>query len=211
MLAKFAVLVDYYECSESVDLAVSVWIADLRTNTPIPATYCRDLVLWIWISWTFKLSDLFERATAVAIRQSTELVQNLGLPIPGWITDRLVSRRYRAMEAIVSGLSEQIYVYRSASYICPMSTAHSLSCGGMLMGTLTKQMHSLDLTSSQLGFAFSGQTFDDLCMRARSIRSETWYHSNYNPHRCTLGAAIVPIVDLAVTMVVGLDLRDESA
>lgn len=86
MLAKFALLVDYYECNESVDLAVSIWVADLRVKAPIPKTYCRDLILWIWISWTFKLSDLFKQATAVTIRQSTEPIHNLGLPIPVRIT-----------------------------------------------------------------------------------------------------------------------------
>jgi hypothetical protein len=86
MLAKFAVLADYYECGESVDLLVDIWVADLRVNTPIPTTYCRDLILWMWISWTFKLLDLFKQVTAVAIGQSAGPVRNLGLPIPTWIT-----------------------------------------------------------------------------------------------------------------------------
>lgn len=86
MLAKFAILVDYYECSESVDLLVEIWVSDLKVKTPIPTTYCRDLILWIWISWTFKLSKLFKEATAVVIQQSDEPVRNLGLPIPAWIT-----------------------------------------------------------------------------------------------------------------------------
>jgi hypothetical protein len=86
MLAKFAVLADYYECSESVDLFVNIWLADLRVKTPIPTTYCRDLILWLWISWIFKLPELFKQVTAVAIVQSAEPVRNLGLPIPTWIT-----------------------------------------------------------------------------------------------------------------------------
>jgi hypothetical protein len=86
MLAKFAVLADYYECGESVDLMVDIWVADLRVKTPVPTTYCRDLILWMWISWTFKLSDLFKEATAVVTQQSPEPVRNLGLPIPAWMT-----------------------------------------------------------------------------------------------------------------------------
>jgi hypothetical protein len=85
MLAKFAVLADYYECSESVDLFVNIWLADLRVRTPIPTTYCRDLILWLWISWIFKLPELFKQVTAVAIVQSPEPFRNLGLPIPAWI------------------------------------------------------------------------------------------------------------------------------
>lgn len=86
MLAKFAVLTDYYECGESVDLIVGLWVADLRAKTAIPTRYCRDLILWIWISWTFKLSDVFKKVTAVAITQSDEPIPDLGLPIPAWIT-----------------------------------------------------------------------------------------------------------------------------
>jgi hypothetical protein len=51
MLAKIAVLADYYECEESIQLFVDVWVADLREKTPVPHTYCRNLILWLWISW----------------------------------------------------------------------------------------------------------------------------------------------------------------
>lgn len=69
MLAKFAGLVDYSECGESVDLMVDIWVADLKVKTPISPTYCRDLILWMWISCTFKLSDLIKQVTAVVIQQ----------------------------------------------------------------------------------------------------------------------------------------------
>jgi hypothetical protein len=86
MLAKIAILTDYYECGESIELFTDVWVARVRARTPIPTTYCRNLILWIWISWAFRLSDLFKQTTAVAIKQCTEPVRNLGLPIPAWIT-----------------------------------------------------------------------------------------------------------------------------
>ena len=39
MLAKIAVIADYYKCCESTELFTDMWIADLETKTPIPATY----------------------------------------------------------------------------------------------------------------------------------------------------------------------------
>lgn len=78
------------------------------------------------------------------------------------------------------------------------------------MGALTKRMDSLDLISPQSDTAFLGQTFDALCVKARSIESETWFHSHYSPHSCNLETAVGSIIDLAVTMVAGLDLSDES-
>lgn len=86
MLAKIAVLADYYECSDSIQLFVDIWLADLQQRAPIPMTYCRDLILWLWISWALRLSETFEQVTSVIVRQSTEPVRNLALPIPSWIT-----------------------------------------------------------------------------------------------------------------------------
>jgi hypothetical protein len=56
MLAKTAVLVDCYECSEAIELFFTMWIADLRNNSAVPSTYCRELVLWIWIAWVFDIN-----------------------------------------------------------------------------------------------------------------------------------------------------------
>jgi hypothetical protein len=86
MLAKIAVLVDYYKCDEAVELFKDHWLADLRKKTPVPTTYCRDLILWVWVAWTFRLSDLFKDTTAVVIYQCNEPVRTLDLPIPSWIS-----------------------------------------------------------------------------------------------------------------------------
>ncbi|KAF2621340.1 hypothetical protein BU25DRAFT_483175 [Macroventuria anomochaeta] len=202
---------DYYECGESVDLLVNIWVADLRVKTPIPTTYFRDLVLWIWISWTFKLSDLFKQVTAVAIGQPAEPVRNLGLPIPAWITDEIDLRRYRVMESVVSGLAEQLDVYRNATYTCPIGSSYSFWCGSMLLSALTKEVDSWDLISPRLKRPCLGQTFDALCVKARSMESETRVHGGYSPHSCNVSTAVNSIVDLAVASVAGLGLREKPA
>ncbi|PYH78381.1 hypothetical protein BO82DRAFT_405234 [Aspergillus uvarum CBS 121591] len=45
MLAKVAVIADYYECGEAVDMLARVWISAL--DETIPATYSRDVILRI--------------------------------------------------------------------------------------------------------------------------------------------------------------------
>ncbi len=87
-LAKIAVLADYYECSESIELFVDMWVADLQANTSVPATYCRDLILWIWVSWAFKMLEIFTQVTRTAIKQCDEPCRNLGLPIPARVTSK---------------------------------------------------------------------------------------------------------------------------
>lgn len=90
-LAKFAILVDYYECDEAVELFTSIWIEDLKKKSPVPQTYSRDLILWMWVSWVFKLPDHFRQATAVAMKKCTESVRTLGLPIPSRFTGKYYS------------------------------------------------------------------------------------------------------------------------
>ncbi|KAL1612057.1 hypothetical protein SLS60_000280 [Paraconiothyrium brasiliense] len=88
MLAKIAVLVDYYELenAEVMERDVRDWIAHVRRSFPIPDSYCRDLMLWICISRVFHMSEEFEKATAVAIKRSEGWIQTLGLPIHEGIT-----------------------------------------------------------------------------------------------------------------------------
>jgi hypothetical protein len=90
MIAKIAVLVDYYECEESIELFTAMWIKSLKENTPVPSVACRNLVLWIWTSWVFDIGDCFKRATAVAIKSSVENFHTLGLPIPSRVSGKFM-------------------------------------------------------------------------------------------------------------------------
>ena len=47
MLAEVAVLIDYYECGEAIELFTQMWIDNIRRNA-MPSTCCRDMILWIW-------------------------------------------------------------------------------------------------------------------------------------------------------------------
>lgn len=88
MLAKFAVLVDYYELenAEVMERDTVVWIANVRRTVAIPSSYCRNLMMWICISRVFNMSEEFEKATAVAVKDSTGWIQTLDLPIHQEIT-----------------------------------------------------------------------------------------------------------------------------
>jgi hypothetical protein len=86
MLAKIAVLVDYYGCAEAVELWTEKWIEHLRVSSPIPSTYCRDLMLWVCVAWVFRLPNEFAETTAIAIKQTKqEELSTLGLPLSGFI------------------------------------------------------------------------------------------------------------------------------
>lgn len=123
------------------------------------------------------------------------------------------------MEAIVSGLADQLDWYHSATYTCPANSELSFQCGCMLFGALTKQMDPLNLIKRP---RFK-QTLDALCAKVRSIKSPTWYHGTYNYHHssyygssndchsCKISTYVNSVVDSAVARVAGLSLTEKSA
>lgn len=81
----------------------------------------------------------------------------------------------------------------------------------MLLGALTKEMDSANLDSPWLWKPFYRQSFDALCVKVRSMKSGTWFHSSYSPHECNIRTAVESIVESAVVSVEGMDLRDKPA
>ncbi|KAL2882827.1 hypothetical protein SGCOL_001517 [Colletotrichum sp. CLE4] len=80
MLAKLAVLVDYYECHEVIEIYCPGWIGSLSDK--LPADYGRDMVLWLLISHVFQQYDIFQQMTRVAVLKSADPVRTMELPIP---------------------------------------------------------------------------------------------------------------------------------
>jgi hypothetical protein len=80
MLAKIAVIVDYYECHEVVEVFSTVGIEQLKETVPV--TYSRDTVLWICISCVFHESDQLRLSAITAAKHSRGPIQTMGLPIP---------------------------------------------------------------------------------------------------------------------------------
>jgi hypothetical protein len=88
MLAKIAVIVDYYEYFEVVEIFSDIWIKAFKRI--VPTAYSRDTMLWVCISWVFHKPHLFETATGAALKYSEGPVQTMELPIPEKIIRRLI-------------------------------------------------------------------------------------------------------------------------
>ncbi|CAM1502773.1 Fc.00g075490.m01.CDS01 [Cosmosporella sp. VM-42] len=80
MFAKIAVLVDYYQCHEVVELFVERWLQNL--TTPSEWTYNRDLILRLFIALTFPDDATFTSMTAIALSSARGPLHTLNLPIP---------------------------------------------------------------------------------------------------------------------------------
>jgi hypothetical protein len=84
MLARIAVLIDYYDCAEAVEFCTERWVESLRKTSTVPLSLCRELLLWMCIAWVLRLPHEFTQATAVAIKGNGRL-STLGLPITSCI------------------------------------------------------------------------------------------------------------------------------
>jgi hypothetical protein len=86
MLAKIAAIADYYDCKDVLYIMTDIWINSLDEKVP---TCSRDLILWLWVSWFFKLPTQFTESTSNAMSSSDGLIHGRGLPIP----NKVISKR----------------------------------------------------------------------------------------------------------------------
>ncbi|KAF2117945.1 hypothetical protein BDV96DRAFT_517779 [Lophiotrema nucula] len=209
-LAKIAVLVDYYECAEAVDLFGDVW-TNAYEETPVPTSLCRDLVLWLWVSWSFQLTEKFEQATFVAIKHSIGDFDTLDLPLPAAVTEAIEKARQEGMLKLQSGLAALLGEYRSKQYSCPVgSGTSSFECGSMMYGALIKGMDTVGISTE--GDSFDGISLEELCNDIRRIRSPTWYYSGssgyyQSQHMCKLTRPLKDMTDEVEKSLKGLKLE----
>ncbi|KAK8078955.1 hypothetical protein PG994_002762 [Apiospora phragmitis] len=98
-LAKIAVLVNYYECHEVVEIMTRIWIDKLKWR--LPQECCRDLVLWCLISWVFSEADLFQTMTKIAVNKCKGPLPTLDLPIPEMLIDAIDCKRRTSIDRII--------------------------------------------------------------------------------------------------------------
>lgn len=83
MLAKIAVLVDYYNCHDAVRFFSDTWIAGLQEWThPTPAI-CRESILRLCTFCVFNKAEDIEEVLHIVVREVRGPLQTLGLPLPG--------------------------------------------------------------------------------------------------------------------------------
>ncbi|RMZ67717.1 Nuclear pore [Pyrenophora seminiperda CCB06] len=206
MLAKIAVLVDYYELenAEVMERDTKDWIANVRRSVAIPSSYCRDLMLWICISRVFCMREEFEKTTAVAIKETS-----------------IERSRCNALEHIISELHRLLGAYRDISYSCPNNSSYSFQCGAFLFGALMKYMERWGYLSPRPESPFMGISLNAICNRSGMAENTRWWHKSgrhgyyggydhdrAEVHSCSLNSRIEGVVQDAMANVKGLKFQD---
>ncbi|KAI9781704.1 MAG: hypothetical protein M1816_002200 [Peltula sp. TS41687] len=79
-LTRLAILIDYYQFHEAVEVFSDMWVDGLKEQ--LPRAYTKDLVRWICVSWVLRKPREFGQVTRTAQRQAKGVVATYGLPIP---------------------------------------------------------------------------------------------------------------------------------
>ncbi|KAF2258087.1 hypothetical protein CC78DRAFT_572744 [Lojkania enalia] len=211
LLAKIAVLIDYYECSEAVEVFSDLWTSRLKKTVDIPNLFTRDLVLWLCVSWVFRMPVQFEQVTRVAITQSIdETFDTLELPIPLKVTAAIDDARIKGIESLVSGFNTLSGKFLSDAYLCPVTHGNkSYECGCILLGALTKAMNNIGIRNGET--PFDGLSFMDICHRMASRTTPIWYQSSssghyQSQHPCNLKTYVKDVIVEASRGIQGLNL-----
>ncbi|KAK7931237.1 hypothetical protein PG985_001949 [Apiospora marii] len=204
-LAKIAVLVDYYECHEVVELVIPIWIDRLKWR--LPQECCRDLVLWCLVSRVFSQADLFQTVTKTAVNKCKGPLPALDLPIPGTLVDAIDRKRRQSIDRIIIGLQRLLSDFRDDRAGC------SFECSSMLLGALTKEMKQKDFLDIQPGSSLLGFSLEATEKVALDIRSPCWspipLRGSFRlptEHACNLNSLIVSRVGVSDGQVGGLTL-----
>ncbi|KAK7428164.1 hypothetical protein QQZ08_005404 [Neonectria magnoliae] len=86
MIAKVAIIVDYYKCQEIMEVFAEIWINALKKD--IPKSYGKESTLWLLICWVFSMSEGFAEMSMLAAKSSKTLLDAPDLPIPAHILSR---------------------------------------------------------------------------------------------------------------------------
>ncbi|KLU84314.1 hypothetical protein MAPG_03358 [Magnaporthiopsis poae ATCC 64411] len=188
-LAKVAVFVDRYRCHDAVEAYTDRWVGNLlqqwldQGGSGLPEVYCRDLVLWIYVSYVFHQPDLFKRATAVAISKSSGPISNLGLPIREKIIRSINSQRQELIIQAVTIIRDALGSDNSIKSPSPTPVC-TIGCDSFLRTAFAQSLaRSCSITAESSPKALAaGVGFDAIAAAAREVEEthERW-HANVGP------------------------------
>ncbi|KAF1833343.1 hypothetical protein BDW02DRAFT_599140 [Decorospora gaudefroyi] len=188
MLAKIAVLADRYNCVEAVEVFIDVW-EDVTLGThPVPSQYCRELILWLYVTQVFHMSQTFYEVTATAIEYGFDgRLRTMGLPIPTTISDEINRRRWASLRLVSELLQDRLSALRDPNYTCSLRKESSFQCSSILLGTLMKKMDAAGF-SSDFERPYPGVSIHEAKHKITKFKAVKWCDPSVSEkyHSCTL-------------------------
>uniref|UniRef100_L2GB48 Uncharacterized protein n=1 Tax=Colletotrichum fructicola (strain Nara gc5) TaxID=1213859 RepID=L2GB48_COLFN len=171
-LAKIAVLVDYYDCHDTVEFFATLWIHSLQEQLSLQCN--RELILWLLVSVVFRRDDLFQAVTKIAVTKSKGPLPTLELPVLQSPIDQIDKRRQDAIADILGTLD------KLGSDLLRGSTGCDFDCSSALFGALAKNMAKHNLMDPVPRAPFLGYGITALEKAVNCFQSPRWHHFVYS-------------------------------
>ncbi|RKL06837.1 hypothetical protein BFJ70_g16973 [Fusarium oxysporum] len=202
MLAKLAIIMDYYDCHESIELHVEIWLENLKSE--LPTVYGRDYILYMLISWVFTHSDIFQKMTRLALRHSGKLIECEGLlPLPTYILEEIDKARQDSLDKLFSAIYDLLDRLLE-------ETECSYECSSMSLGVLTKELSKRGILSPRITQPFDGWSIDGTKEMIKGLRRPKWYDNTRlgSRHSCTIQEKLSLAIDKVEDELRVFDLQD---
>ncbi|KAF4436053.1 hypothetical protein FACUT_6744 [Fusarium acutatum] len=177
MLVKMAMIVNYYDCLESVELYTDIWLEGLRSD--LPTIYGRDCILCLFISWVFSEPITFQNMTELALRYSQKLIEAEDFPIPADILEGIDIARQSALAEIFSGIYELLDRLQEEQEC-------SFECSSMLLGVLTKELRNHGILYPRNAPPFDGFSIEGIKKIIEGLKKPGWYGPRGHRHSCCI-------------------------
>jgi len=202
LLAKVAVIVDYYKFHKAVEFFFQVWIEQIET--PAEWQYGADFLLRLLVSCIFQEKEMFQKLTKVYLLHARGPIHQLDLPPLALIRDPLEQAR----QNLVAKTIEEVHALLRSFY--KPDPPCSFNCAAFQFGLLAKGLHTLGLYDPQPQAPFLGYSFDAIQavvenLHAPRYTSEPEYSDGRHRQECNLTDKIKPIFQRLRDGIQGLD------
>ncbi|KAI1025193.1 hypothetical protein LB505_009464 [Fusarium chuoi] len=177
MLVKVAMIVNYYDCLESIEPYTDIWLEGLRSE--VPTVYGRDCILCLFISWVFSEPTMFQSMTELALRHSQRLIETEDFPIPADILEEIDIARQSALAEIFSAIYE-LFDRLQEGQEC------YFECSSMLLGVLTKELSKHGILYPRNAPPFDGFSIAGSKAMITGLKRPVWYGTRHHSHSCCI-------------------------
>ncbi|KAJ0422972.1 hypothetical protein BJY00DRAFT_279188 [Aspergillus carlsbadensis] len=180
-LTDFAVLVDYYQCHDAVEVFSEMWIKAIKD---VKETAALASLHWVLISWVFKHKPKFKEATKEFVGTWSSHISSLGLPIPAIILAKMNEQRIGFLQQFIDGLHKE---HEAIALGCLMRNNSGTDkidlCTYTVLGAFTKAMMDLKVLSPKPISPFVGIQILKIVVDFHRMRDSPHVDdSKYSPH-----------------------------
>ncbi|KAF4447873.1 hypothetical protein F53441_8623 [Fusarium austroafricanum] len=182
-LVDVAVIVDYYDCANSVCLVVQLWDSLLPENQRNQSN-TEFFILRLYISWVFSLSESFSRMAAWYLRtgQGIDLVETYDLPVAA-ILAKLDLKRRAFINEILTILNAIAKQHRLGKMTCKIFECRAMVYGSMQIG-ISEMKSANPLLDSPL---YKGYSVADVISLVKQFPHTNWrLLSQQSAHQCSV-------------------------